>query len=349
MRHLALLVVSSLALSLSVPARAADAAEPPPPSYAALPPLSFEQLPYTSLEGRPWPLRRASLPRTAKAHGLGALRVAYVELNPRGKKGTLVFVHGLGSYLKFWRYQLDAFAAQGYRVLALDLPGYGKSDKPAGFPYSSEALADALHEWTQRVGAKRPVLVGHSLGGQTALAYALRHPEALGALALTAPAGFEAFSDKEKALISGALTVAGVKGADEAAVRRNVAAANFRTWRPELEWLIEERVRLAKTPAFDAYASAQVASVVGLTRNEPVREHLDGVRAPTAVLFGAEDRLIPNPYLHPGPTGALMAWGAKQIAGARAVELPGCGHAVQLDCPQGYNAALQEFLQGLEH
>jgi pimeloyl-ACP methyl ester carboxylesterase len=101
------------------------------PRFGDRPPLAFSEFRYAGPDGRDWPVAMHELPETARTYGLRRpLRVAYVDLDPAGPKGTLVFVHGLGSYLKFWWYQLDAFAAEGWRVVALDLPGYGKSEKP---------------------------------------------------------------------------------------------------------------------------------------------------------------------------------------------------------------------------
>jgi pimeloyl-ACP methyl ester carboxylesterase len=316
-------------------------------SYASKPPLAFEELPYTSLKGEPWPLKHVELPKTAALHGMAKPpRIAYVELNPEGSR-TLLFIHGLGSYLKFWRYQLDAFAAQGYRVVALDLPGYGKSEKPATFPYTMEAMADAVHELAESLGVQRPVLVGHSMGGQTALSYAIRYPEALGALVLTSPAGFEKFTPREKAWFLRVFSTTLVKSAPEAAIWGSVRQNNFENWRDELEWLIEERVRLTRTPAFDSYAYAQVRSVDGLVHDDFVRDSLSRITVPTAILFGGDDRLIPNPFLHGGKARDVMAYGHANIKGSTLVELEGCGHSVQLDCPEAYNAALQRFLTGL--
>ncbi|HZI05693.1 MAG TPA: alpha/beta hydrolase, partial [Archangium sp.] len=184
-------------------------------SYKARPPLSFQDFDYSSLDGKPWPLQRAALPETAATHRLASVpEVAYVELNPEGAR-TVLFIHGLGSYLKFWRYQLDAFAAQGYRVIAVDLPGYGKSDKPASFPYTMEAMGDAVHEFAQKLGVRQPILVGHSMGGQTSLSYALRYPEDVKAIVLTSPAGFEKFSAREKAWFKRSFSTALIKSSPE--------------------------------------------------------------------------------------------------------------------------------------
>jgi pimeloyl-ACP methyl ester carboxylesterase len=318
------------------------------PRYSSRPPLAFEDLPYVGPDGEAWPVAYRELPETARAHGMARPpKVAYVELGRGSEKGTLVFVHGLGSYLKFWWYQLDAFAKDGWHVVALDLPGYGKSEKPASFPYTMEAMADAARELVIGLGVERPIVVGHSMGGQTALSWAIRHPDELRALVLTAPAGFETFSAREKAWFKRSYTVSLVKGVPEYGIWGTVAQANFQRFRPELRWLVEERVRLVDAPEFEQYAYAQVRSVQALSENDFVRQSLAGVKAPTLIVFGEEDRLIPNPFMHGGFPRDVFEVGHRAIAGSRLVGLDGCGHAVQLDCPEEYRAAVQEFLAAL--
>ncbi|HEX8706181.1 MAG TPA: alpha/beta hydrolase [Myxococcaceae bacterium] len=314
-------------------------------SYKTEPVLSFQDFPYTSLQGQAWPLQRLRLEKTAQLYNVATVpEVAYVQLNPEGKQ-TLVFIHGLGSYLKFWRYQLDAFAAQGYRVVAVDLPGYGKSDKPASFPYTMEAMADVVREVVTSLGIEKPILVGHSMGGQTALSYAIRYPEEPGALVLTAPAGFEKFSAKEKAWFKRVFSTVLIKSAPEYGIWGSVRQSNFSRWRPELEWLIEERVRVAASPGFDSYAYANVRTVDGLAHNDFVRDSLGRIQAPTLIVFGEDDRLIPNPFLHGGRAREVMAYGHAGIRGSELVGLDRCGHSVQLDCPEEYNAAVSAFLK----
>ncbi len=313
-------------------------------SYRKDPPLAFADLPYTALDGTPWPTTRVPLPELAATYGMPAVpQIAYVELNPQGKQ-TLLFIHGLGSYLKFWRYQLDHFAQQGYRVVALDMPGYGKSDKPASFPYTMEAMAEVVKELTAKLGIVKPIVVGHSMGGQTALSLAIRYPDLPAAVVLTSPAGFELFSSREKAWFKKVFVRELVTEATEYGIWKNVRQGNFSHWRDELNWLIEERVRMAKNPEFDSYAYAQLKSVEGLTQNDFVREGLDKVTAPTLIVYGNNDRLIPNPFLHGGKTSWVMESGHAKIKGSKLVELAGCGHTVQMDCPDAYNEQVRAFL-----
>lgn len=316
-------------------------------SYRGLGPLAFKDLSYTSVDGTCWPAGRMKLPQVQRAHKLPApLEVHYVELNPAGAQ-TLLFIHGLGSNLKFWRYQLDTFAQAGYRVIALDLPGYGKSDKPASFSYTMEAMADVVREFIRARGIERPILVGHSMGGQTALSFAIRFPGELEALVLTAPAGFEEFSRSEKEWFRKAVTVRFIKRTSEYGVWGSVRRANFQRWRPEHEWLIEERVRLSASPEFESYAYANVKTISGLAENDFVRASLGKIKAPTVIVFGERDALIPNPFMHGGSTAAIMEYGHTNIAGSKLVPLAGCGHMVQMDCAQGYNAAVLAFLSSL--
>jgi len=313
-------------------------------SYARWPALQFRELPYTSLEGKRWPHHYITLGRTLKM--ARPIRVSYVEMNPRGER-AVVFIHGLGSYLKFWRYQLDTFARKGYRVIALDLPGYGKSDKPASFPYTMEAMADVVRELCQALGVRRPVLVGHSMGGQTALSYAIRYPDELSGLVLASPAGFERFSPREQKWFEKVFSTTLIEDAGEYAIWGSVRYNNFYNWKPEYEWLVEERVRIRGARDFDSYAYANVKSVHGLAHNDFVRRSLFGVNAPTLIIYGTKDRLIPNPFMHGGFTRRVMAYGDRNITDSRLVGLAGCGHTVQMDCSERFNAEALRFVAGI--
>lgn len=317
-------------------------------SYADADRLPFADYPYTSVKGDPWPVERVALPGVAEKYNLPKPpEVAYVELNPDGEK-TLLFVHGLGSYLKFWRYQLDTMAESGYRVVALDMVGYGKSDKPATFPYTMPAMSEVVKELIEKLQISSPVIIGHSMGGQTALALAIQYPEIPRALVLTSPAGFEKFSEREKNWFRRVFSTTFVKSANEEAIRGAIAYNNFSRWRPELEWLVEERVRVVGTPEFDDYAYANVRSVRGLSDNDFIRKNLARVTVPTIIVYGNQDRLIPNPFMHGAPTAEIMRYGHEHIPKSKLVELDDCGHTVQMDCPKEYNRVVVDFLDTID-
>jgi pimeloyl-ACP methyl ester carboxylesterase len=316
-------------------------------SYADRGPISFEALPYAGPQGNTWPEHEALLGKAGERYGLGKpLEVGYVDVNPEAPR-TLVLLHGLGSYLKFWRYQIDPLAAAGWRVIAVDLPGYGKSAKPASFPYTMEAFGDVVLELLDAIGVDKPVLIGHSMGGHIGLSIAIRHPEALRALALISPAGFEKFSRADRRWLTDNFSTTLVASVPEEGIWGNIRRNNFARWSAEYEWLIEERVRLAQNDDFPAYAYANVRSVQGLAHTDFVRDNLEAIQIPVLIVHGDSDRLIPNPFLHGGTTTEIMAWGHGKIRGSTLITLPGCGHTTQIDCRDETNRELAAFLARL--
>ncbi len=313
--------------------------------YSEAPTIQFADLAYQSTTGTPWPRTMLELPKTGERYKLGTLNhVSVIEMNPTGEK-TLVFLHGLGSYVSFWRFQLDAFAAQGYRVIAFDQLGYGKSDKPAMFPYTMEAMAEVVDEVLSLMNVEKATLIGHSMGGEVAMVTAIRFPSRAERLVLTSPAGFEAFTPREKKWFNTAVNTIFVKSANEYGIWGSIRASNFMRWRDELEFLIEERVRLIKSDEFDSYAYAQVLSINGLAHNDFVRDNLGKIAVPTIIIFGEDDRLIPSAFLHGGGARSMMRYGADHIKGSKLEGFNNCGHTVQMDCPEQYNATLSTFLQ----
>jgi len=313
-------------------------------TYSDQPGLTFRDFDYSAPDGKVWPARDLELPEIQRMYRMDSTpSVHLVELNPEGNQ-TLVFVHGLGSYLKFWRYNLDHFAQRGYRVVAIDQIGYGKSSKPSSFPYTMEAMADVVKAVIDRLDAGTPVVIGHSMGGQTALSLAIRYPGALSGLVLASPAGFEAFSEQEERWYREAVRSAFIRASDEAAIWGAIRYANFFRWRDDYAWLVEERVRVKKDDAFPSYAYANVRSIQGLADNDFVRDNLGHVKAPTVIIYGDRDRLIPSPFFHGGFTADVMRYGADRIPDATLVGLEGCGHTVQMDCHDDFNAAMGAWL-----
>ncbi|MCM8820006.1 MAG: alpha/beta hydrolase [Candidatus Omnitrophica bacterium] len=299
--------------------------------YSDMPALEFADIPYK------YPVRYF----TTKDN----IRLAYIE---KGNGQTLLLIHGLGSYLRFWDYQVDFFANKGYRVIALDLPGYGKSDKPSTYSYTMEAFGDSVVEFIQGLNLGNPILFGHSMGGQTSLSIAIRYPNLPKALVLVAPAGFEEFSKREKEWFKNSFVDASIfRRTTEENVWRAIRYDNFSNWRDELEWLVEYRVRFSKNKDFDKYGYANIKSIWGLSENDFVRNNLDKIKIPTFIIYGDEDKLIPNPFLHPGNTRDVMIYGEKNIKGSKRVELKKCGHTVQMDCPDKFNQEVYEYIKQL--
>ena len=116
------------------------------------------------------------------------VQLSAIDIAPDLPQKTIVFLHGFGGQATQWHYQLEHFAL-AQRVIALDLRGHGRSDKPTG-DYTIATLQHDLEVALDRLHAPaRFVLVGHSFGGALATEYALAHPERMEQLILIATAG----------------------------------------------------------------------------------------------------------------------------------------------------------------
>lgn len=200
----------------------------------------------------------------------------------RAGKGdtTLVFLHGYGESLLSWRPLLDRFTRR-YRVLALDLPGFGLADKPAsGYDYASyQRWLDAI---LARYTTGPVIVVGHSMGGELAAGMALDHPYRVVAAVLIAPAGIginPLFTD--------------TAGVASPATRWVASAISFVLPVHDAAWLHESPPAAAYDPAADSAASAAARAVLAEFDFAALRGRLARLRQPTLLIWGRQDPTIP--------------------------------------------------------
>ena len=113
--------------------------------------------------------------------------VRYVE---SGAGHDIVLIHGNAGSVDDFDFQRLGGLCRNYRVIAIDRPGHGKSDRPKDSDATLRYQMHLLHETLSHLGVTRPVLVGHSWGGSLALAYAVDYPNELSAIVLLAPAAY---------------------------------------------------------------------------------------------------------------------------------------------------------------
>jgi pyruvate dehydrogenase E2 component (dihydrolipoamide acetyltransferase) len=119
---------------------------------------------------------------------IGGRRLRVLDLGA-GEDAPIVLVHGFGADLNAWMFNQPALAANGRRVVALDLPGHGNSIKQVGSG-DAEAFSSVVSDALAALGIDRFHLVGHSMGGAVALVLAGKMPARIASLTLLAPAGF---------------------------------------------------------------------------------------------------------------------------------------------------------------
>lgn len=271
------------------------------------------------------------------------LKIAYVD-EGKGDK-TLIFIHGLGSYLPAWKKNMDVLKAD-YRCVALDLPGYPKSSK-GDYAYNMTFFADVVLEMIEELKLKNPVLVGHSMGGQVAMTAALKSPDILEKLILIDPAGIERFEEKESVMLKSLLTAESVKNTPVEQIKKNFDVNFAAGVTPEdALFMYEDRLYMRDTEAeYDHYCRMIPKCVAGML-DEPVFDNLKNIKTPTLILFGEQDYLIPNQYLHRNLTTEKVAQTAKaQIPNSQLFMVPNAGHFAMWDNAEMVNETIQTFLK----
>jgi len=246
-----------------------------------------------------------------------------------GAGAPVLLVMGLGMNATGWWRTVPVLTGAGLRVLTFDNRGVGRSGRPPG-PYSIDSMADDAVAVLDAAGEPAAHVYGISLGGMIAQRIALRHPDRVHRLVLGAstpggPRAIAADGDTQAFLRRRAEMPA--EEAVWASVPYNYAPATRREHGQRIAEDIEQRLRFPIEPA--PYA-AQLAAALG----HDAHAELGAIDAPTLVLHGTEDRLLPP------ANGELLAAG---IPGARVERLPGAAHLYFTDAP-GADAAVARFL-----
>lgn len=267
------------------------------------------------------------------------IELAYIEQGTGDQ--TIIFIHGLGSYLPAWNKNLPELS-NNYKTIAIDLPGYGKSSK-GNYEYSMTFYAGVIKEFIEKKNLKNVVLAGHSMGGQIAMVAALQYPQTIQKLILIDPAGFEVFNKGQKEWFRNVMTLDGVKYTPAQQIRTNLAV-NFYNMPEDAEFMINDRIAMRGAADFDAYCYAVTESVKGMV-NQPVYDFLPEIKQPTLTIFGENDQLIPNRYLNGGKTEKYAKDGASKMPNNQLIMLPKTGHFAQFEKADEVNTAIRDFLK----
>ncbi|HET7503529.1 MAG TPA: alpha/beta hydrolase [Kofleriaceae bacterium] len=322
---------------------ASPAAGPQSPAAAAADPR-FD----AELSGYPYPfpvkiLEIASQQQTVK--------MAYMDVAAPAPGGhTVVLLHGKNFTAAYWEPTIRFLTARGYRVIAPDQIGFGKSSKPAQYQYSFQQLASNTSAVLDAAGVTRVSVIGHSMGGMLATRFALMYPERVEKLVLVNPIGLEDW----KAVVpyrSIDQWYEQEKKATAESVREYQRTSYYGgTWKPEYERLIEISVGMIKHPDYPKVAWAS-ALLYDMIYTQPVVHEFPLLKVPTLLVIGQRDRTALGRAWAPkeaaarlGDYPALGKKAAAAIPGATLVEIPGVGHVPQVEAFEAYSQALARFL-----
>ncbi len=250
--------------------------------------------------------------------------------------GTPVLaIHGLGGTKGSFLPTVAGLAGR-FRVIALDLPGFGDSDKPIRAPYNAAYFADTVVDLLDALELERAHLVGNSLGGRVALEVAFRHGERVGGLGLLAPA---LAWRRERPLLPLLRLARPELGLVQIAPRPVVEAVIHRLIpNADKGWTaagVDEFLRAYLTPAGRAafYAAARNIYLDEPHGEEGFWTRLAALQADALFVWGRRDRLVPISFAR-HVRAALPR--------ARHLELD-CGHVPQVERPRETHAALAAF------
>ena len=270
-----------------------------------------------------------------KGGELDGLLLHYLD---EGRGPATALIHGLGGFAESWRHNIPELARHG-RVIALDLPGSGRSGKPRR-AYTLEFLAQALDGLLRALGVDRVRLVGHSMGGAVAARYALDQPGRVERLALLGAAvpGF----DLRPSWIYRTLSLPGLGEMLSSLITRRICATAIERCFAHPD---AEEIRFFVEHEYAARASREGrAAYLSLLRSvEPdftlgadaYRAALPRLGRGVLVVHGLQDRVIP------------LAHARKVAEGLRVAQprwLDGCGHFPQIEHAQTVNTYLRDFL-----
>jgi pimeloyl-ACP methyl ester carboxylesterase len=221
-------------------------------------------------------------------------------------------------------------------VIAIDLPGFGESDRPAPqrYGYDGPAYATTVAQVMDALQIERATVLGHSMGGGAALAIAARRPERVERLVLVSPAVYPLpMPALAKILLQPMLgpfvwSYLFTKGE----LRRAMLRDHFKDPAPVTDEFVDYYwARFNRAGGRDAaYAAAKMLGSLSDNTADPGR-----VRAPTLLIWPDEDRMIPTHHAR-----RL----SRAIAGATLKIVPACGHNVHLERPDEFLRQLQPFL-----
>jgi abhydrolase domain-containing protein 6 len=242
-----------------------------------------------------------------------------------------VLLHGLGASWQAWRLVSERVSPE-LRVIAVDLPGFGRSPELAGGRFPLPEVAERLGETLDALGIEQHVIAGHSMGGGVSIVHALARPDDVRAIALLAPAGLIATGEVRR---SWRLPL--VHRATREVTR---LVAPFLPRSPALQrrafsGLVDDPTALDAQTMLELAAGSRSGRSTGAAGTAIVhaglRDRVDRLQIPALVVFGEEDRVI-------DPSGGPRL--AAALPSAELLMLPHTGHLPHIERPDEVATAI---------
>jgi pimeloyl-ACP methyl ester carboxylesterase len=294
----------------------------------------------------PYPVRFLPL-----SNDLRPLKMAYMDIAPKGEPNgkTVILFHGKAFGCYYFHNVIEALIGAGYRVVAPDQIGWGKSPKP-DMHYSFQLLAANTAALLDHLRVGGVAVLGHSTGGMTAVRFALMNPNRVTHVGLEDPLGLADYRIGIPPQSEETLYEHELNWTDPAVIHDYVKAYFVHPDPKVFEPLADVLVRVTLSPDYPLWARS-AALTFQMIYQQPVRHEYQLIAPPTLLIVGAEDHVVPlGQYASPeeaarlGDFVELSSAAAHDIPRATRVVVPECGHIPHLEVPEQFLGALLPFL-----
>jgi pimeloyl-ACP methyl ester carboxylesterase len=261
----------------------------------------------------------------------------YVEDLNSQSDNVITFIHGFGGSSFTWRDNKQFFVDKGYRVVTLDLPGFGLSSVGFDANYSHRAQATVVKNVLTKLGINKTVLVGHSMGANIALHFAQTNPEIIEKLVIVDGMIVESSSSN---LFSGLINLDPLRRWGSLMLSWFYTQDTFSN---TLKSAYFDPVKVTENTLLGYYLPLDIEgwqdALLGITRdgsNNAIPEPLSTINIPTLILWGGNDSWIPITQ------GKLLQ---EKISKSTFIEIPNSGHLPMEENSQKFNSSLWDFIK----
>ncbi|MDN3551235.1 alpha/beta fold hydrolase [Mucilaginibacter aquaedulcis] len=281
------------------------------------------------------------------------LKMAYMDVKPQRPNGqVVVLLHGKNFGGAYWKTTIAALSEEGYRVIAPDQIGFGKSSKPVGYQFTFQQLAINTKALLDKLGIKKIFLLGHSMGGMLSMRFTLMYPEIVAKLILEDPLGLEDWKRMAP--------YASIDSNYQKELKTDFASAKkyqqenyyHGSWKPEYDEWVKLQTAAVGDPQYPVVAMNN-ALTSDMIFTQPVIYELNLIKAPTLLIIGSLDKTAINRDLVKDPAvkaqmgnyPKIAKAAQQQIPGSQLVLIDGVGHLPHIEAFDRFIGPLEPFLK----
>ena len=272
----------------------------------------------------------------------------YMDVPAQGKqKGAVLLFHGKNFSSDYWKLTIPTLIQAGYRVIAPDQIGFGKSSKP-DVQYHFDDLAANTQALLTALKIKQVSVIANSMGGMVGIRFARLYPQTVRKLVLENPLGLEDYSKDIPPQQNDNLLKLEMSQTETS--YRKFLQSYFPNWQPAYEQFVEVYVRVQKGSDYLAYARTSVLTYQ-MIAEKPVVSDLPQLKMPVLLVIGQKDRTVfgrrfapPEAVKSLGNFPELGRKAAQSIPNAKLVPIDNVGHVPHVEVPEVFNKAVIEFL-----